>query len=762
MLPRNHQKIIAGTLGVHEEVDCEDGGGGYEVLPRPGSRRTPAPPPTTQPSAEELALIRQRQDLERLRQKERAELSTYREEAEVSLRQHQQAVDTAAQGYAGGHIAPPSIVDAQANVRLLWDGGYLWKIPFKSNKPPHRRWFQAVQSRPSDPLMLEWRDPRNPLEKARCITLADVQEVRRGQKTDAFWRQVEARGAGSLPDQALCFSLVTHDRTVDVAAASPSIANAWISSLQHVIFDTGAPPPPLQHAAPPPPPMAQPTSTPASQMLPGETTKDFWTRTLFAHVRGNELQEVTPTQYALHEYALHQSALHQYALHQYTHRMLSQTGHALNCCTLTNRCALSRAICHIQVSEMFASECPVDLFEPQTGETALLIACRMDHADIGRPLLITVNTSAHSQACLHCSPPSLSSLSLLTLSPSLTLSPPSPPSPLLSSLSSPLPPPPTPSLPLSAVELCLSWGAKNDPHPHFGQTALQAAVCANNAECAHLLLATAALSDMDHVIVNHEDHSAARDAPLHTASHQGDISCVELLLNHGADAMLVDAHGRTPLHRAAQNGHTECVGYLLDNGGENAIDRGDHQGNTPLHHATLNGQLSAVQLLLETAASANAVNSDGNTPYQIAVTNSHTECASLLHQYEDQESRLFTRCLKPGESAPDDPLRIPGALGTQPSMMGGMQPPLMGRSQSLGAVSGSQTARAPMNHHSGAMAGSQTARLSSDDHSTYSTSHHAGTTPTTCPCVHFSHHSSSHHSLIPTTHSLPPPQPTPL
>jgi ankyrin repeat protein len=60
-------------------------------------------------------------------------------------------------------------------------------------------------------------------------------------------------------------------------------------------------------------------------------------------------------------------------------------------------------------------------------------------------------------------------------------------------------------------------------------------------------------------------------------AHQGDLASVELLLNHGADAELVDANGRTPLHRASRNGHVDCVGYLLDNGADIAIDRGDHQ-----------------------------------------------------------------------------------------------------------------------------------------------------------------------------------------
>lgn len=195
---------------------------------------------------------------------------------------------------------------------------------------------------------------------SRFIVLAEVQEVRRGQNTAAFTRQMQTRGADSLPGDGLCFSLVTEERTVDLAATTQSDADAWISALTSVIFDTGAPPPlapihpvsvPHQHqsgtvAAEPVPVHA---TTSGDQQKPEETPEQFWLRTLFPHVRSYRTREV---------------------------------------------------------SALFAASCPVDLFEPHTGETALLIAGRLGHERI--------------------------------------------------------------------VELCLSWGAKNDPHPSFGQTGLQA------------------------------------------------------------------------------------------------------------------------------------------------------------------------------------------------------------------------------------------------------------------------------------------------
>ena len=42
--------------------------------------------------------------------------------------------------------APPAVAYTQpTGLKLLWEGGYLWKIPFNSSQTPQRRWFQASQ-----------------------------------------------------------------------------------------------------------------------------------------------------------------------------------------------------------------------------------------------------------------------------------------------------------------------------------------------------------------------------------------------------------------------------------------------------------------------------------------------------------------------------------------------------------------------------------------------------------------------------------------
>ena len=51
---------------------------------------------------------------------------------------------------------------------------------------------------------------------------------------------------------------------------------------------------------------------------------------------------------------------------------------------------------------------------------------------------------------------------------------------------------------------------------------------------------------------------------LHSASNFGRVEVVEVLLERGHIASLVDSDGRTPLHLASSNGHVEVVKLLLD------------------------------------------------------------------------------------------------------------------------------------------------------------------------------------------------------
>ena len=67
---------------------------------------------------------------------------------------------------------------------------------------------------------------------------------------------------------------------------------------------------------------------------------------------------------------------------------------------------------------------------------------------------------------------------------------------------------------------------------------------------------------------------------LHAAAGAGHANIVRLLVEHGADALVVDASLATPLHLVAQAGHGLCVKALLDAGAD--PEGRDSAGATPL------------------------------------------------------------------------------------------------------------------------------------------------------------------------------------
>lgn len=169
----------------------------------------------------------------------------------------------------------------------------------------------------------------------------------------------------------------------------------------------------------------------------------------------------------------------------------------------------------------------------------------------------------------------------------------------------------------SIVECALRWKAENDPHPGYGQTALQAAVSAGKIKCLNIMLEIATLSNTDTTIVNHIYES--KETPIHVASRCGSLEILELLTNHGANIQSLDAHERTCIHCAAQGGHTDCLAYLLDIGADTLIEDRDSTGHTCLHLAVKANNIDCVRLLLESAADVNAKTLGGFTSYQISV-----------------------------------------------------------------------------------------------------------------------------------------------
>src|SRR6185436_11236310 len=77
--------------------------------------------------------------------------------------------------------------------------------------------------------------------------------------------------------------------------------------------------------------------------------------------------------------------------------------------------------------------------------------------------------------------------------------------------------------------------------------------------------------------------SKFRNTPLQTAMLTGSYATAKILLDHGADPLIRQAHGFTPMHEAALLGRQDLVQLLLDHGAE--LNSRSDSGLTPLTDA---------------------------------------------------------------------------------------------------------------------------------------------------------------------------------
>jgi hypothetical protein len=110
----------------------------------------------------------------------------------------------------------------------------------------------------------------------------------------------------------------------------------------------------------------------------------------------------------------------------------------------------------------------------------------------------------------------------------------------------------------------------------FGWTPLHLAAFAGNVDNVELLLAKGAA-------VNDRARSKFLNTPLQTALLSGQFATAKILLDHGADPLVRQAHGFTPMHEAAELGRQDIVQLLLDHGAE--LNSVSDSGKTPLSEA---------------------------------------------------------------------------------------------------------------------------------------------------------------------------------
>ncbi|KAI5816118.1 hypothetical protein BZA77DRAFT_369074 [Pyronema omphalodes] len=161
-------------------------------------------------------------------------------------------------------------------------------------------------------------------------------------------------------------------------------------------------------------------------------------------------------------------------------------------------------------------------------------------------------------------------------------------------------------------------------HNFLGQSPLHLSISSHPSSLtlAHLLLTSGASISC---------RNKQLQTPLHLASRCGNLSVLELLLQHGADENAVDQFGCTPLFYAAggsrekdsydgltEEERIEVVNALLDAGAD--LGRRDELGNTVLHHVVGNvGWAGVVEVLVERGVEREVRNIDGLTALMVVM-----------------------------------------------------------------------------------------------------------------------------------------------
>jgi ankyrin repeat protein len=130
-------------------------------------------------------------------------------------------------------------------------------------------------------------------------------------------------------------------------------------------------------------------------------------------------------------------------------------------------------------------------------------------------------------------------------------------------------------------------------------------------------------------------NSAERDddLPLVTATRNGNLAMVRLLVEKGAEPNRFRQLGA--LHTAAKAGSLAIAEYLLEHGADANLVAGNAAPGwvayaTPLHFADLNNRTRVLQTLLDHGAKVNATSQTGCTPLLLAISEKHGEAVNAL------------------------------------------------------------------------------------------------------------------------------------
>ncbi|XP_069495965.1 ankyrin repeat domain-containing protein 42 isoform X2 [Ambystoma mexicanum] len=181
---------------------------------------------------------------------------------------------------------------------------------------------------------------------------------------------------------------------------------------------------------------------------------------------------------------------------------------------------------------------------------------------------------------------------------------------------------------LGCLQLLLRWGASKDEVDHNGNTPAHLAAMEGHLPCLKFLVSKGPSITHTVRAINHQgetpkdlaqrfyknavvqyidgveyerDHPEEQENlvfPAHVAAYRGDLVTLRRLVESGIITINErDDKGTTPMHKAAGQGQVECLQWLIEMGADHDIT--NEAGETPLDVAKRSAQLAAVKLLGE-------------------------------------------------------------------------------------------------------------------------------------------------------------------